>query len=206
VDGDGRTDLIWNDVPNWGNRTYVGRSRGTNLDILGSQDHADTTGWEAFLLQAGDVNGDGRTDLVWLDPRADPVPVHVALGGATGQFTFLPAGSFQRPALQGEVTVQLGDLNGDGRADLLWEGDGSGDGVWYAAATPRGGFKSPERVGGIGSGDSVRPGRLEWAGPGVAVDVNGDGRLDLVWVTTDGQRLQVAVARSPGLWSSARER
>lgn len=206
VDADGRTDLIWNDVPNWGNRTYVGRSRGNELDILGSQDHPDSTGWEPFLLRAGDVNGDRRTDLVWLDPRADPVPVHVALGEATGQFRFLPAGSFPRPALQGQVTVELGDLNGDGRAGLLWEGDGPGDGIWYAAATPRGGFKPARRVGGVASAGGDGSARAEWAGPGVAVDVNGDGRLDLVWVTPDGQRLQVAVARSPGLWSSARER
>ncbi len=45
VDGDKRADIVWNDVPVWSNRTYVGRFRSDGFDFLQQQDHTASEGW-----------------------------------------------------------------------------------------------------------------------------------------------------------------
>ncbi len=64
VNGDGRTDLIWNETTDT-NRTYVGLSNGNGtFTFLGAQDRSER-GWSNYDVLTGDVNGNGRTDLIW---------------------------------------------------------------------------------------------------------------------------------------------
>jgi hypothetical protein len=143
-------------------------------------------------IGAGDVNGDGRTDIVtpqgWFeapaDPRAGTWTFHEALWnrarigrGATAVEFGPPAAPGTRPAEFGFMHVM--DVNQDGRADVvttmghdygvLWFEQGS-DGGW-----------TPQLI------DS------SWAlaHASAAADLDGDGRLDLI----SGKRAQ---ARGPG--------
>jgi VCBS repeat protein len=106
-------------------------------------------------LAAGDINGDGRTDLIVADQgffdyagASDQVngAVHVYLGNANGTFT--TAASPTTSATNYSVAA-LGDLNGDGKLDLIVGGNiagaqdtstpsiytflGNGDGTFKAA-------------------------------------------------------------------------
>jgi hypothetical protein len=119
INGDGRTDLIWNETRVEHNRTYVGiaRSDGT-FDLLPYQERTEP-GWENYQTLTGDVNGDGYTDLIWNDLAANQNRSTVGFSNGDGTFTFR---FFQDHMVTDWLGYQTlaGDVNGDGRTDLIW--------------------------------------------------------------------------------------
>jgi hypothetical protein len=114
VNGDGRSDII----------TGVGSGAGphvkafdgvTGIEVLSffAYDAAFTGG---VFVAAGDVNGDGFADVVTGAGAGGNGHVKVFSGrdGSTLQSFFAFSGGFT-----GGVTVAAGDVNGDGRADLV---------------------------------------------------------------------------------------
>ncbi len=170
VDGDGRADLL--------GRTSSGALllyRGAGAGPLSPGRRVGTSGWAGFaLMAAGDVNGDGRADLV--------------LTKSSGTLWYYPnTGDPSRPYAGGTVigasgwagfrTLAVGDVTGDGRADLvLTKADGS---LWIYRNT--GNATHPYASGFMLS-------RTGWqAFPRVLLgDVNGDGLADIVAVRSNG--------------------
>ncbi|MFO0759225.1 MAG: FG-GAP-like repeat-containing protein [Byssovorax sp.] len=124
-------------------------------------------GHDPQAIARGDLNGDGKLDLVTAD--LGDSGVSVLLGHGDG--TFAPAVAY--PTGLAPRSVAIADLNGDGASDLAVAnaGDGAdpasqnvavllnhGDGTFTAAA-PHAAGPSPYSV--------------------VAADLNGDGRVDL---------------------------
>jgi hypothetical protein len=164
VTGDGRGDLItWND-----NEILVSASNGTSFGTPLTAGPLAFWGDRANLI--GDVTGDGKEDLVaW---NADSVWVRPALAAGVG--FGLPAHwtppAPATPVFHGSTANLLGDVNGDGRADLVaW----SATTVWVRLSTGSG-FGAQE------SWTPDEPSTFYGSRANLIDDITGDGKADLV--------------------------
>jgi hypothetical protein len=137
--------------------TAAGQSFGPKTDY--------SAGATTYDVAVGDVNSDGRLDLVTANYAGNTVSVLLGLaGGGFGPRTLYTVGT-------GSLAVALGDVNGDGRLDIVTANLGSYDGntVSVLLGLASGGF-SPKTDYTVGL-----------APRGIALgDVNNDGRLDIV--------------------------
>jgi VCBS repeat protein len=81
------------------------------------------------IAGAGDVNGDGKADLVWQNKANGALGVWYMNGA-----TVLATKALSIPSLA-DLNWKIhgvGDVNGDAKADLLWLNESTGEvGVWY---------------------------------------------------------------------------
>ncbi|MGA2382721.1 MAG: VCBS repeat-containing protein [Gemmatimonadales bacterium] len=143
-------------------------------------------------IQAGDVNGDGKLDLVIANNSDNTVTV--LLGDGTGAFT--PASGSPFTVGTGPYGVALGDVNGDGKLDIVTGNQTSNDAT-VLLGDGTGGFTqatgSPYSTGTTGSAPSA-----------VALaDVNGDGYLDLIVPNSGDNNVMVRLGDGHGAFGAA---
>ena len=193
VNGDGSADLIfqqkaYGDDGNGGpydNRFWVSLSTGTGFTTPAVWLHH---GGESRRGQAqsADLNGDGKTDLIYqgLDNK-----FWVSLSTGTG-FT-PPAMWVQHGGSFVAGQAQYGDLNGDGKTDLIFQG--SNNMLWVSLSTGTG-FTSPAMW--IQHGGSFVAGQAQYG------DLNGDGKTDLIFQGSNNM-LWVSLSTGTGFTSPA---
>jgi hypothetical protein len=117
-------------------------------------------------IAIGDVNGDGKPDLATANDSSNNASVF--LGNGLGRFVHLPGSPFAFPSASITTGIALGDLNGDGLADVAVANRGTSttNSVAVLLSTGNGLVAGPNVV--VSSPDSV-----------LMSDLNGDGRLDL---------------------------
>ena len=143
LNGDHRLDLVLSlDEQN------IGRPNVNDdvLVMLGNGDGTfaparpiDGTAYDAAQLAVGDMNGDGKLDLVLMDHWGQTTgsPVNVVLGNGDGTFqspqTYAVGDQIQSstPNFVPQGVV-LADLNGDGKLDVAVGESGNGDGRQHA--------------------------------------------------------------------------
>lgn len=157
--GDGIPDLV---VANNGDYTVsilLGNGDGT------FQPHVDfATGPGPNFAAIADFNRDGKLDVIVADSGNGGQQVSVLLGNGNG--TFKPHKDYM--TAQGTTSVAIGDLNGDGYADIV-TADYYSSAVSVLLGNGDGTFQ-PEVAYPTGSGGPL----------GVAIaDFNGDGKADL---------------------------
>jgi hypothetical protein len=165
VNHDGHVDLI---TVNSGNiSVFMGDGKGnfTRSD----QPLPLVPGTLAFNITGGDFNNDGNLDLAFGWVSAPHVgATRILLGNGDGTFRTTDTG-LEFPGVNGAAT---GDFNGDGKLDLV-----------TCISTMGGCYLFP----GNGDGTFASPQTLAanlW-GPIVAVDLDGDGHLDIVSAPSD---------------------
>lgn len=167
VTGDGQVDFILGAGP--GAAPMVQVVRGGVLEDLGSFLAYGPSFTGGIHVAAGDVNGDGRADIITgASPGATGGHVKVfdgASGALLSSFLTFDAG------YRGGVNVAAGDVNGDGRDDII-------------VGTSATGAPHVKVFSGRDSTllRSIRPDGASFSG-GVYVaagDVNGDGRADII--------------------------
>ncbi|MFN5857624.1 MAG: FG-GAP-like repeat-containing protein, partial [Pseudanabaenaceae cyanobacterium] len=119
-------------------------------------------GTSPFAVTLGDVNGDGKLDLLTANLSSNDISVRLENG--SGGFS----GSTNIAVGTAPLAVSLGDVNGDGKLDFLAANGDSND-VSVRLGDGTGGFSGTTNIAVGGSPRSLTLG-----------DVNGDGKLDFL--------------------------
>ncbi|MEU9731534.1 FG-GAP and VCBS repeat-containing protein [Streptomyces sp. NPDC048002] len=190
-DGDGRQDVAAEGWIAYGPLTRTGGAARTERIHLDTGEHAvqeaEEEYWKTYDIAAGDVDGDGFTDLLAVasvDHDGEPgdallLFLRGSSAGLKAPVTVRKGESGDRPDNVGRE-IETGDLNSDGYDDMVfgdWSGTGSVKVVLGSAAGP-----DPDRIRTVDQKSSAVPGPRTGSGfaSSVAVgDVDGDGNLDV---------------------------
>lgn len=114
---------------------------------------------------ASDLNGDGRSDLIWYNAASGSTAAWLMNGFSPTTTATLYSGAFF-----GWKPVATGDFNGDGKGDI----------VWYNPTTGQSAIWLMNGLSQIASAVIYSDSPSGWR-PVAAGDLDGDGRADLVW-------------------------
>jgi len=135
--------------------------------------HYPSGGSKTYALFAGDLNGDGHTDLVAANEQSDTLTVYINLGGGTGMFPN-PAPAY--PSGDYPTGGAIVDFNHDGIPDVI-TADYHGDSVSILLGTPMGAGKGTGVLAAKTTYPTIEKG--ETSNLDVA-DLDGDGNLDVI--------------------------
>jgi len=196
VNGDHKPDLV---VANGGSNSLgvlLGNGDGTFQPAVsyGSGEFFPVS------VAVADLNGDGRQDIVVAN-ECGPVTcdgsVGVLLGNGDG--TFRPVVTYSSGGEYG-LSVAVGDVNGDGKPDLL-----VANGCYSLTLCGRKGAVAVL----LGNGDGTFRAPTEYLSGGAypyslkVVDLNGDGKLDLVAANSFSGTLSVLLGNGDGTFQEA---
>ena len=144
--------------------------------------------FRGYESQTGDFNGDGRTDIVWTLERQG-FNAYVSLSAGAGRFG---AALYSKPK-SGNLSHYrplVGDFNGDGISDLVWNRSTSGLESQVTLGDGSGRFLTAQHS---------RPKSGSFAGyQPLAGDFNGDGISDVLWEKASNGSLKTYVALGKG--------
>ena len=160
--GDGKDDLLWRQT-----NPLTGQNRAWLMDGLQRTQGSAIPlfpGAEWIPAGIGDLNGDGRDDIVWRSLSRAQTRIWLMDGfgiGSAGPLPIMP--SFW-------AVAGVSDFDGDGQDDLLWRDEQAGQNrIWLMNGTT---------VNDRGTINLIGP--ESWQARGVG-DLDGDGKADIVW-------------------------
>ncbi|PYM33848.1 MAG: hypothetical protein DME15_10030 [Candidatus Rokuibacteriota bacterium] len=140
-------------------------------------------------MAVGDVNGDGKLDLI--TASVGNVMVAVMLGNGDG--TFQPAQMY--PFVGDPESIVVRDFNGDGKPDLALANDDAPDAKVSVLLGNGDGSFQPVRYFSVGGMESESL---------AAGDVNGDGKVDLVVANAGSNNVSVLLGNGDGTFQAAK--
>ena len=152
--GDGKADIIWRNASG-----EVAEWQMNGSTIIGSSDLnsggvavAPTANWS--VAGVGDFNADGNADLLWRDNSSGALVEWLMNGSSIiGSGSVTLSGTPVNPD-PGWHVVEIGDFNGDARADILWRHDNGAIAEWFMKGTAIVGTATPSSGGAVVSPDA----------------------------------------------------
>ena len=183
---DGMDDIVWSKSRENRNRTYVALSNGDGTftempEILREELSWGNPGYE---FRVGDIDGKNGDDLIW-NARIGINRTYVSLSNGDGTFETTAASGEDHygTAWTGNEKFDIGDVNNDGRDDLIWWTEGvSGNGghhVYFGVSV------SDTKGEHFQFRGLFNRGNEGWEDYEVVVgDVDGKNGVDLVWIAS----------------------
>jgi hypothetical protein len=165
VDGDGRLDIVASTIGN--NVVSVLRNTSTSGNVAFASRVDFAVGNYPHSIAVGDLDGDGRLDIATANYYSDTVSIlrNTGVMGNVDASSFAPQVQF--PAGDGPHSIAIGDLDGDGKPEVV---AANFDSVTTTVL---------RNTSGIGDLSFTRS-DLSGGGNHVAIgDLDGDGKLDL---------------------------
>lgn len=160
---DGYVDLSVTNYDSSDVSVLIGRGDGTFLP----QRRFNATS-APFGVATGDVNGDGKLDLVVVDAPLEVVGSNLAVLLGRGDGSFLPQQLYRLERVLADATPTLSDLDRDGDLDLILSG-GTGNGIDVLLNRGNGTFQTLGRFPGSRQAPDL-----------LVSDIDNDGHLDIL--------------------------
>jgi hypothetical protein len=122
-DGDGKDDILWRNNVTGANYLYPM----DGLTVKATEGYLRTVADPNWKIRGvGDLDGDGRADIVWRNSGTGDNYVYIMNGLSIASEGYLRTVADQNWRIQG-----LGDLDGDRKADLVWRNLATGENYVY---------------------------------------------------------------------------
>ena len=168
LDGDGKPEIVWQ---NTDGRLAAWFMSGDTLQRSSYLNPVSpgSPAWKVVAL--ADMNQDGKADLIWQHDNGS-LAVWYMDGVTLIGWTFLTPASVEDTQWR---IVGAGDVDGDGKPDLVWQHSEGWVGAWIMSGAQATAWL-PLTPGQVDPSWKIR----------AVIDLNGDGQTDLVWQHRDG--------------------
>jgi hypothetical protein len=182
--GDGLMDVLWR-YNGTGSTIYGWVTDASNpADLTYSGDYifngtTQLNGWE--IVGFADFTGDGLSDILWRYPGHGMYIWKTSYNEGTGDITYVGEYLYSGTGVAAYSVVAVGDISGDGIADIVWRSNGTGSATgsvvvgWITDASNPADLTYASDY--IFSGTTQLNG---WVVVGLG-DFDGDGLSDILW-------------------------